>query len=335
MSFFPTIVQGPISKYGQLREKLTAGIKIGYVEFKRSLLLIAFGLIKKMVIADRIGILANDCFQNYMELEGVILYVGAVSYAIQLYMDFSGCVDVCRGVSSLFGIELMDNFSAPYFAKSIKEFWGRWHISLSTWLKDYIYIPLGGNRRGKIRKYMNLLVTFGVSGIWHGAGFNYMAWGFLQGGFQIVGECTYNARSKVKRFLKIESDSISDKIYRTLITFHLTVFSWIFFRSNGLMSAVEYIMRMFNGWHWWRIFGGGLFLDGLSFAHIVVLVINIFVITFIDYVRSKKEISVENCILGLHVLLRWTIYFILIFDIIFFGVYGKGYDMAGFLYGGF
>ena len=147
LSYFPTIVQGPISKYEQLRETLTAGRRTDYKIFRSSLLLILIGLIKKMVIADQIAILVNYCFDGFSELQGLILYIGAVSYSIQLYMDFSGCVDICRGVSALFGIELIDNFNGPYFSKSIKEFWGRWHISLSTWLKDYVYIPLGGNRK--------------------------------------------------------------------------------------------------------------------------------------------------------------------------------------------
>lgn len=335
LSYFPTIVQGPISKYEQLRNQFTAGRRIGYTDFKRNLLLISFGLIKKMVIADRVAILANHCFANYADMEGVILYIGAVCYSIQLYMDFSGCVDICRGVSAMFGINLIDNFSGPYFSKSIKEFWSKWHISLSTWLKDYIYIPLGGNRKGKARKYVNLLATFFVSGIWHGAGINFMVWGLLQGIYQIVGECTENGRTKVKKLLGIQPDSITDKIYRTIITFNLTTFAWIFFRSGRFLYALEYIGRMFSDLALWGILDGSIFIKGFSFAQVVFMMINLILITIVDYLKTKRNVHVEDSILKTHIVLRWSIYLVLIFNVILFGVYGKGYDLSGFLYGGF
>ena len=120
-----------------------------------SLILILFGLIKKIVLADRLGLFVNNCFSNYQDLHGIILYIGAIFYSLQLYLDFSGCVDICRGISRIFNIELINNFNRPYFSMSIKEFWSKWHISLSNWLKDYIYIPLGGNRKGKLKKYLN------------------------------------------------------------------------------------------------------------------------------------------------------------------------------------
>ena len=335
LSYFPTIVQGPICKYAQLKKQLIAGNRVGYEKVKSQLLLILIGIIKKMVIADRIAILANYCFANYAELDGAILYIGAVSYSIQLYMDFSGCVDICRGVSALFGIELVDNFNGPYFSKSIKEFWSRWHISLSTWLKDYIYIPLGGNRKGKVRKYINLLITFLVSGIWHGAGVSYIVWGFLQGVYQIVGECSYHLRSKIKEHFKIQPDSLSDRIYRVVITFNLTTFAWIFFRSGRFLSALEYIARMFSSFGVWRMFDRSLFLEGLSGTQYLILVINIVFVFIIDYLRIKRNVFISSCILNCHLVIRWSIYLLLIFDIILFGTYGQGYDMSGFLYGGF
>lgn len=335
LTYFPTIIQGPISKYESLSAKLVAGKRIDYETFKGNMLLIIFGLIKKMVIADRIAIWANYCFNNYAELKGSILYVGALCYSIQLYMDFSGCVDICRGVSGLFGIELIDNFNAPYFSKSIKEFWGKWHISLSTWLKDYVYIPLGGNRKGKIRKYVNLVLTFLVSGIWHGAGLNYIVWGILQAVYQIAGECTLNIRKRVKGILKIQSDSISDKVYRTVITFNLTLISWIFFRSGRLLNAASYIKRMLSGFHLWVLFDGTLFKQGITLPQFVVLLLNIAFVVIVDYWKTKGSKSMESRIMEMHTIAKWACYLLLVFNIIFFGVYGSGYDASGFLYGGF
>ena len=152
LSYFPAIVQGPISRYDKLMPELTVPKKFDYTIFANHLLLVLLGLVKKMVIADRIAIYANYCFNNYSSLNGLTLYLGAIAYSIQLYTDFSGCVDICRGVSGILGIELTQNFNHPYMATSIKDFWSRWHISLSSWLKDYIYIPLDGNRNGTMRK---------------------------------------------------------------------------------------------------------------------------------------------------------------------------------------
>jgi len=187
LSWFPAIVQGPISRYDRLMPQLLNRKPYSFENMRDNLVLILFGLVKKMVIADRLGIFVNTVFDRYEDLYGVILYLGAVGYAIQLYTDFSGCVDICRGVSGLFGIELAHNFNRPYLSRSIKEFWGKWHMSLSSWLKDYVYIPLGGNRKGTARKYLNLLITFLISGLWHGAGFNFFLWGGMHAVFQILG----------------------------------------------------------------------------------------------------------------------------------------------------
>lgn len=335
LSYFPTIVQGPISKYEELRDSLTAGKRVRYEEIRKYALLILIGLTKKMVIADRIAIFANYCFANYADLEGIVLYAGAVSYSIQLYMDFSGCVDICRGVSGIFGIDLIDNFKGPYFSKSIKEFWGKWHISFSRWLKDYIYIPLGGNRKGKIKKYRNLLITFFVSGVWHGISLNYFVWGMLQGIYQIVGECTYGIRERIKKNLRIQPHSFSDKLYSVIITFNLTTFAWIFFRSGRLLNAIEYIRRMFQSIQLWRILDGSVFINNFRFEQFVIMSLNVIIIFIIDYLKAKKDVSIELAIVKTHVILRWFIYLLLVYNIILFGVYGKGYDMSAFLYGGF
>lgn len=335
LAYFPTIVQGPISKYEQMREQLTIGENVDYSVFRKSLLLILIGLTKKMVIADRIAIWANYCFDNYSDLQGIILYVGALCYSIQLYMDFSGCVDMCRGVSGLFGIKLMDNFKAPYFSTSIKEFWGKWHISLSTWLKDYVYIPLGGNRKGKIRKYINIFITFLVSGVWHGSGLTYIVWGILHAMYQIVGDVSNDIRRKVKNLLGIEENSLSDRVYRTIITFNLTLFAWIFFRAGRLLNAVDYIKRMFSSINLWTLFDGSLFSQGIQFSEFIVLIINICFIVFVDWLKVKSEKDVENYVLESHTLVRWCCYLVLVFNIILFGAYGTGYDASGFLYGGY
>ncbi len=334
LSYFPAIVQGPISRYDQLAPQLNNGKKFDFDKFKNSLILVLFGLAKKMVIADNLTIIVDKFFENFDEYKGFILYIAAVCYAFQLYMDFSGCVDICRGVSGLFGIELIDNFASPYFAKSNKEFWNRWHITLSSFLKDYVYIPLGGNRKGKFRKYINLLITFAISGIWHGYGLSFIIWGLLQALYQIIGETTLKLRSKVKSFLCVEENSFSDKFYRTFITFNLTTFAWIFFRSEDLMSALEYIGNMLVPTGILALFSEDLYDAGLNAAGFTVVIVNIIVMLYVDYLK-KKNINIIDRINKLHIILRWSVYLLLIFNVILFGAYGSGYDPSGFLYGGY
>ena len=299
-----------------------------------SLLLVLFGLVKKMVIADRLAIFVNTCFGQFADLRGVVLYLAAVGYAIQLYTDFSGCVDICRGVSGLFGVELIPNFNRPYLARSIKDFWGKWHMSLSGWLKDYVYIPLGGNRKGNLCKYLNLLITFLVSGLWHGAGTNFFVWGALHAIYQIIGQCTAGLRSRFRKLICIEENSASEKIYQTLITFHLVTLAWIFFRSTGFMDALQYIGNMFSEAQLWKLVDGSLYTLGLNQNYWGLLIVHIFGLFAIEHF-SKDQTSAMAALTRQHVIIRWVVYLALIFDVVLFGVYGSGYDLSSFMYGGF
>ena len=334
LSWFPAVVQGPISRYGQLMPQLLNTKGFSFDNVRDNLVLILFGLLKKMVIADRLGIFVNTVFASYEELYGVILYLGAVGYAIQLYTDFSGCVDICRGVSGLFGVELVHNFNRPYLSCSIKEFWSKWHMSLSSWLRDYVYIPLGGNRKGTVRKYMNLMVTFLVSGLWHGAGFNFFLWGAMHALFQICGQCTNGIRRRIRQFMEIEEGSLSERIYQMLITFNLVTVAWIVFRAGGLMTGLHYIWHMVSRTDLWVLFDGSLYTFGLSQNYVVFLLWHILALFTVELCTKRQE----DVVAGLtrqHLFLRWTVYLVLIFDVLLFGVYGKGYNMASFMYGGF
>lgn len=335
LSWFPAIVQGPISRYDRLMPQLRNKEKASFEKIRSSLVLVLFGLVKKMVIADRIAVLVNHCFSNYAELHGMVLYLGAVGFAIQLYADFSGCVDICRGVSGLFGVDLINNFNRPYFSRSIKEFWSRWHISLSSWLKDYVYIPLGGNRKGNVRRYINIIITFLVSGLWHGAGFNFFVWGILHAIYQIIGSVTLPIRKKIKGLLEIKEGSFAERFYQIFITFNLTAFAWIFFRAEGLKVGVAYVKNMLDSFSLWAVFDESvIFGCGLSQNAMLVLFFNVVVMFAVEHMKKSQEESVSS-LLDTHFILRWGIYVLLIFDVLFFGVYGTEFDMAGFLYGGF
>ena len=334
LSWFPAVVQGPISRYDQLMPQLLNEDKFSYERARRSLFLLLLGLVKKMVIADRLGILVDHCFYNSEELSGIVLYLGAIAYAVQLYADFSGCVDFCRGISGLFGVELIHNFNRPYLSCSVKEFWGRWHISLSNWLKDYVYIPLGGNRRGTCRKYLNVVITFLVSGMWHGAGLNFYFWGLMHAAYQIIGDITASLRKKVKRLIGVKEGSVSERVYQTFTVFHLVTLAWIVFRSGGLGKGFTYIKNMLCNINPWVLTDGTLYTLGLSQNYIVFLIAHIIILFAIEH-RFKKQEDFVDGVLRTHLILRWIIYLILIFDVVLFGVYGSGYNMGSFMYGGF
>lgn len=334
LSYFPAIVQGPISRYNQLSPQLSCRTKFDFEQILCNVTLILFGLVKKIVIADRLHIFTDQCFSSFQRLSGLILYLGAVCFAIELYADFSGCVDICRGVSGIFGIDLPQNFFSPYLSGSIQEFWKRWHISLSSWLRDYVYIPLGGNRKGKLRKDLNLILTFLISGIWHGAGVTYGIWALLQAIYQIFGAHTASARAKLKQWLHIQPDSFSDKLFKVAITFHLTVFSWIFFRSESVAFAFQYISNMFSGINLWILFSQDLFSLGLNFFYFNLVFFHVVLLTGVDYLQLR-HVNIIQVLRHQHIVIRWIVYFLLIFDLMLFGAYGRGYSVSAFLYGGF
>ncbi len=334
LSWFPAIVQGPISRYSQLKPQLLNTEKINFDKIRQGLLFVLIGLVKKMVIADRLAIFVGTCFSEYEGLGGITLYLGAVCYSVQLFADFSGCIDICRGVSKLFGVEMINNFARPYLARSIKEFWGKWHISFSTWLKDYIYIPLGGNRKGTFRKYLNIIITFVVSGIWHGVGLNFTVWGFLHAIYQVVGNITAGLRKKIKNLIGLKENSISERIYQTVITFNLVTFAWIFFRAGSLLEAFSYIKNMFFNFAPWELFDQTLFSFDVSQNAFTLIFLHLIAWFAIECLTKKQEEGIDTLV-NSHLIIRWIIYIVLIFDIVLFGAYGSQFDASGFLYGGF
>lgn len=334
LAWFPAITQGPISRYDQLMPQLCNERPFSVERVRRAAFLVLVGVVKKMVIADRLGIMADYCFEYYETLYGFELYIGAIAYSIQLYIDFSACVDIFRGVSALFGVDMIHNFDRPYLATSIKDFWSRWHISLSSWLKDYIYVPLGGSRRGKGRKYINLIITFLVSGLWHGAGFSFFLWGMLHAVYQIVDDATTELRRKIKRWIGVVEGSRSERIYQTLITFHLVAFAWIFFRADSLTGAFGYIHNLFSQFNLWVLLDGSVGELGLSMRHIVFLAVHLCLLFSAERHYSRQEDAIET-VMDMHLFLRWFVYLILIYDVILFGAYGAGYNLSSFMYGGF
>ena len=240
ISFFPQLVAGPIERAKNMLPQFREKHKFSYENFDAGLRLMIWGFFMKLCLADRVSTYVDAVYNNYMEHSGVSLLLATFFFTFQIYCDFAGYSLIAIGSSKMMGFTLMENFHRPYFAKSIKEFWRRWHISLSTWFKDYLYIPLGGNRVGHYRHLWNLFVTFLVSGIWHGANLTFVLWGSLHGLYQIVGI------EKNRLLPKINVSKRLHAVFNCLVTFVLVMFAWIFFRANDLHSAFSIIAKIFT-----------------------------------------------------------------------------------------
>lgn len=205
-----------------------------------------WGFFLKIVIADRISIFVDTVYTEQHIYGGFYLLVATVLFAFQIYCDFYGYSSIAMGTAKMLGISLMENFNAPYLAESVSEFWRKWHISLTSWFKDYLYIPLGGSRKGKLRKYLNKLIVFLVSGLWHGAQWSFVAWGGINGLYQIIGEILQPARDKAVSLLKLNRNTFSHRMMHIACTFALVDLSWIFFRANRFLDAFNIIKSIFT-----------------------------------------------------------------------------------------
>lgn len=239
ITFFPQLVAGPIERADRLLVQFFTKKKFNLNTFTEGFDLILIGYFKKIVIADRAATLVNAVYNNVGDYSGLAYIFATVIFAFQIYCDFSGYSDIARGSAKCFGIDLMVNFDRPYISASIKEFWRRWHISLSSWFKDYVYIPLGGNRVSTPRKYLNIFITFMVSGLWHGANWTFVIWGALHGIYQIIGDIKNRILSAIKL------DKLRFKPFSIIITFILVCFAWIFFRANNIGDAIFIIKNLF------------------------------------------------------------------------------------------
>ena len=237
VSFFPQLVAGPIERPTGLLQQLFEHRPFDLALARQGAKRIAWGYFKKLVIADRIAPIVTAVYSAPADYPGPSLMFATILFSYQIYCDFSGYTDIARGTANLFGYELMKNFDAPYTAKSVAEFWRRWHISLSSWFRDYVYIPLGGNRVTSSRKAMNIMITFLLSGLWHGANWTYVIWGGLNGVFLVVGDWTKTFRNKLTGRIFVGWRRWLRPLWQIITTFGLISFSWIFFRASDISSA--------------------------------------------------------------------------------------------------
>lgn len=328
VSFFPQLVAGPIERSSNLVHQISERHYFDLHRVARGLCLMLWGYFQKLVIADRAAIFVNYIYNNPNNPEhcGFIPILATILFAFQIYCDFSSYSDIARGAAEVMGFSLMKNFDTPYLSQSVAEFWRRWHISLSSWFRDYLYIPLGGNRKGTLRKYANLLIVFGVSGLWHGASWSYVAWGLLNGLYQVAGQILMPLRKRAP----VDSEVFSTRLRKTLVTFALICFSWIFFRANSMTDALTIIKSMFRLNPW--IFTDGTLLQlGLDWANWVILALSLLVLLGISTAKYNG-VEIRSWFFRQGLWLQYAIILAAVFTVLVFGIYGSNYDASQFIY---
>lgn len=335
ISFFPRFLSGPIERAGDFLPQIREARKIpSYEMLKRASVIILWGYFEKLVVADHASMIVTEIFDTYQTQHGYILIVGAVLYAIQLYADFDGYSNIALGIAALFGFQITKNFRRPYFAVSISEFWHRWHISLSNWLRDYIYILLGGNRKGKIRQYLNLLITFGISGIWHGSGMKYLVWGMLHAFYQIMGKILKPCRNKIRNIFHITKNNFMIRIFQCLGVFILVDFAWVFFRASSLHEALGYLYYTVVNFIPDETVNYNIMRLNIDLSIYITLIWGIITLLTGDLIRGKCG-NVISVLSKLNVIIRWGIYLFIVGLIMCSVLQRYGMDTSGFLYAQF
>lgn len=351
LSYFPQMIQGPICRYNETAEQLFVSHKPEYHRIKFGAQLVLWGYFKKLVVADRVAQITMTIFDNPVQYSGLELLIGAIAYTIQLYGDFSGGIDVISGVSEILGIALPKNFERPYFSRSISEYWRRWHISLGGWFRDYIFYPLSiskaalalgkqtrkwfGPRLGKmVPTYIALLIVWTLNGVWHGAGVQYVAYGFYQGMLIMLGMQIAQPSSKLMERWHVNTSCFSWRLWQMFRTTMLMVLGRVLYKAPSLSEAFRIWKSIFTEFNPWIFTDGTFFSFGLSAYEMFVLFIALLVWLVVS-ILQERGVRLRKTIEGQNLVFRWMLYLGAIFVIILAGAYGEGYNAADFIYANF
>ena len=287
VTFFPQLVAGPIERPDNLLPQLYKERKWNWDDAVAGGKRMLAGFFKKIVVADLLATYVNAVYNSPETSTGLGIVVASAMFAVQIYCDFSGYTDIAIGCARMMGIHLMQNFNRPYSAKTIKEFWSRWHISLSTWFRDYLYIPLGGNRCAPARRWLNVMIVFLVSGLWHGAAWTFVIWGFLHGAYQVIGGLTLKKRQELCEKMHINRESVGFRIYQQAITCVLVTFAWIFFRANSTGDLITLLSHLFTSW---STPVGTVFADmGMNWTGALTSILSVTSMVFLDRLVVHEE----------------------------------------------
>lgn len=335
VSFFPQLVAGPIERSKNLLWQIRDVERIKLWNARRvtsGAILMVWGFFMKMVIADRVAILVDTVFDKFRLYGSTELLLAAIGFSIQIYCDFGSYSLIAIGAAKIMGFQLMENFNTPYFAKDIRDFWSRWHISLSTWFRDYLYIPLGGNRKGRFRKAVNLMIVFLVSGLWHGANWTFVVWGGIHGFYQAVSDILRPYAEKLQHKLKIKTNCFSWKLLRIMTTYAMVVFAWIFFRADSIIEALAYLKRILIYPTPWRLFDGGIYTLGLDRIEMNILLLAIGMLFLVDFVKYRTKQTIDVFLMKQNLWFEWLAIILAIVMIFVYGEYGTVFDAKQFIY---
>lgn len=312
--FFPQLVAGPIERPQNLLHQFHEHHWFEYDRVTSGLKRIAWGFFKKLVVADRLALYVNDVYGSPQNHNGLQLTLATVFFAYQIYCDFSGYSDIAIGTARVLGFRLMENFDRPYAAASINEFWRRWHISLSTWFRDYVYLPLGGNRGSRGVVYRNLLITFAISGLWHGAAWTYVIWGVLNGLYLVWERFTKPARERFWALLGLADATVLRRAVGIASTFVLICLGWVFFRANNLADATYILTHFYQGWD-----VGAIRTEQFLLRQMPVAIASIIFLELMQWLYPK--ISFTGLIATRPVAVRWAVYAVFVIGVVMFGVF--------------
>ncbi len=347
VSYFPHVVQGPIDRFNEFKEQVSGGVKISYKNITYGSQLAIWGFFKKLVIADRLGMLVDEAIGNWEKYDGIILIFAIAVYSIQIYADFSGCIDIVSGVSEMFGIKLRKNFNHPYFSRSMGEFWRRWHISLQEWFKDYIYYPVSASNFVKNikKKFKNsgkkraeelfascfpVFVVWVITGIWHGAAWKFVVWGMFHATL-LIGSQVFDPFFKMlTRWFHVDTENFGWYFWQMLRTYTLCCIGRIFFRANGLSNAIDIIKRMILNLNPTSLVSLDFSVFGFDIRELFLIVFSLLVLLVVDMLQEKM--SIRETLAKQNIIFRWLIIFAGLFAVIIFGVYGPGYNASSFIY---
>lgn len=328
VSYFPAILSGPVGKAREFLPQLRQGGERSVAHWRSGLWRLVTGAAKKLVLADRIGVLVDTVYDAPMSFSGGLVLVAVLAYSIQIYLDFSAYSDMVLGISEMLGFRLTENFRGPYCSRSVKDFWKKWHISLTDWFREYLYVPLGGNRKGRVRQYCNILVVFAVSGLWHGAAWSFVLWGLLNGVFQVVGSLTLPTRRRLRQRLHLSEDSLPVAVVQTVLTFLLISVTWIFFRADSVAQGLVICRRL--GGIARHGFGSQSILSlGLSRRQLVVAALGVALVLASDF---RKTISGSFAMAHDHTVWFYASIAALLVALAVLGCYGAGFDASSYIY---
>lgn len=325
LSFFPQVVSGPIGRADELLPQFRAQHPFDWDKLRTGFLRFLWGAFKKLVLADRLAILVDTVYATPKTFGALQLAGAAIAFSLQIYCDFSAYTDMALGVAHSMGFTLRENFHTPYFARSIADFWRRWHISLTSWFRDYLYIPLGGSRKGTLRKFLNILIVFAVSGLWHGAALTFVVWGILNGLYQVVGALTAPARERMFGAIGLHHDTFLRKWLQIGTTFVLSTIAWIFFKAGSLTHALTILGGIIHSPLW---IPQNIGWDAQDF---LVAALGLFALFLMD--RCSLQYDLAQAWQTAPRLVRWLVLWTLLLSCLIFGCYGTGYDAQSFLYG--